>query len=156
KDNLIVRAAKRVYEPLLGWSLSHKKTVIVAATAALVAALGVSGLLGSEFLPELNEGTIWINVMMPSSISLTEAQKTCGQIRELVGKTPEVRTVISKTGRPEDGTDPKLINMAEFFVDLKPKDEWRPHITKDQILDEMDKRLQAIPGVDPSFSQPIR
>jgi cobalt-zinc-cadmium resistance protein CzcA len=94
--------------------------------------------------------------MLPPSISLSEAQKACGRIRSLVRESPEVRTVVSKTGRPEDGTDPKLINMAEFFVDLNPKAEWTRRITKDQIIDEMQSRLLSIPGIDPSFSQPIR
>ena len=156
QENFVVRLAKRLYAPVLGWALSHKKTVLAAAVIALAAGLLSSSFLGSEFLPELNEGTVWINVMMPPSISLTEAQKCCGQIRALVRQSPEVRTVISKTGRPEDGTDPKLINMAEFFVDLKPKEEWTRRITKDQLLDEMQKRLETIPGIDPSFSQPIR
>jgi heavy metal efflux system protein len=156
KENVVVRLAKRLYAPMLGWALGHKKTVLAAAVVALAAGLGASSFLGSEFLPELNEGTVWINVMLPPSISLTEAQKTCAQIRTLVRQSPEVRTVVSKTGRPEDGTDPKLINMAEFFVDLKPKSEWARKITKDQLLDEMQKRLLTIPGIDPSFSQPIR
>jgi heavy metal efflux system protein len=156
EENMIVRTAKRVYEPALDWALSHRKTVIGAAVIALVAGLASSNLLGSEFLPELNEGTIWINVMLPSSISLTEAQKMCGTIRALVRESPEVSTVVSKTGRPEDGTDPKLINMAEFFVDLKPRQEWGRAITKDKLLDEMEKRVLTIPGIDPSFSQPIR
>lgn len=155
-ENFIVRLAKRLYAPALGWALSHKKTVLAAAVIALAAGLFSSSLLGSEFLPELNEGTVWINVMLPPSISLTEAQKTCGQIRALVRESPEVRTVVSKTGRPEDGTDPKLINMAEFFVDLKPKEEWTRKITKDQLLAEMEERILTIPGIDPSFSQPIR
>jgi len=156
EENIIARAAKRVYEPVLDWALSHRKTVIGAAVIALAAGLASSSFLGSEFLPELNEGTIWINVMLPSSISLTEAQKMCGTIRALVSESPEVRTVISKTGRPEDGTDPKLINMAEFFVDLKPRQEWRRTINKDKLLEEMEKRVLTIPGIDPSFSQPIR
>jgi len=156
EENIIARAAKRIYEPVLDWALSHRKTVIGAAVIALAAGLASSSFLGSEFLPELNEGTIWINVMLPSSISLTEAQKMCGTIRALVRESPEVRTVISKTGRPEDGTDPKLINMSEFFVDLKPRQEWRRSINKDKLLEEMEKRVLTIPGIDPSFSQPIR
>lgn len=156
KENFVVRVSKRLYAPALALSLSHKKIVVVAAVVALATGLISSGFLGSEFLPELNEGTVWVNVMLPPSISLTEAQKTCAQIRALLRQSPEVRTVVSKTGRPEDGTDPKLINMAEIFVDLKPKDEWTRKITKDQLLDEMQKRLLTIPGIDPSFSQPIR
>jgi cobalt-zinc-cadmium resistance protein CzcA len=156
EENIIVRASKRIYAPALDWALSHRKTVIGAAVIALAAGLVSSRFLGSEFLPELNEGTVWINVMLPSSISLSEAQKMCGTIRALVRESPEVRTVVSKTGRPEDGTDPKLINMAEFFVDLKPSQEWTRPITKDKLLDEMEKRVLTIPGIDPSFSQPIR
>src|SRR6266404_5497815 len=156
EENIIARAAKRVYEPVLDWALLHRKTVIGAAVIALAAGLASTSFLGSEFLPELNEGTIWINVMLPSSISLTEAQKMCGTIRALVSESPEVLTVISKTGRPEDGTDPKLINMAEFFVDLKPRQEWSRTISKDKLLEEMEKRVLTIPGIDPSFSQPIR
>jgi cobalt-zinc-cadmium resistance protein CzcA len=156
EENIMVRASKRAYEPALDWALMHRKTVIGAAVIALAAGLASSTFLGSEFLPELNEGTIWMNVMLPSSISLSEAQKMCGTIRALVRESPEVRTVVSKTGRPEDGTDPKLINMAEFFVDLKPREEWSRAITKDRLLDEMEKRVLTIPGIDPSFSQPIR
>ncbi|HEY3138381.1 MAG TPA: efflux RND transporter permease subunit, partial [Blastocatellia bacterium] len=156
RENFLVRASKRVYRPTLDWALSHKKIVIGAAVITLAVALFSSNFLGSEFLPELNEGSIWINVMLPPSISLSEAQKACGRIRSLVRESPEVRTVVSKTGRPEDGTDPKLINMAEFFVDLNPKAEWTRRITKDQIVDEMQSRLLSIPGIDPSFSQPIR
>src|SRR5262249_3376381 len=156
RESMVVRVCKRIYGPLLNWVLAHAKTVIAAAVMALALALYASGFLGSEFLPELNEGAVWINLMLPSSISLTEAQKLCGQVRAQCLKSPEVRTVISKTGRPEDGTDPKLINMAEFFVDVKPQDEWRRKITKNQLLDEIDKNIETIPGMSPSFSQPIR
>src|SRR5439155_16940691 len=79
-----------------------------------------------------------------------------GRIRQSLRTVPEVKTVISKAGRPEDGTDPKPINMAECFVDLKPPSEWRPGMTKAKILAEMDKALAALPGVETSFSQPIR
>ena len=77
-------------------------------------------------------------------------------MRELIRKTPEVRTIVSKSGRPEDGTDPKTINMAEIFVDLKQPSEWRKGMTKEKIIAEMDHNLDDLPGVDTSFSQPIR
>ena len=87
---------------------------------------------------------------------MSEAQKQNGQIRRIILKTPEVNSVISKAGRPEDGTDPKLINMAEFLVDLKPESEWTRRLSKRQIIDEIDQALLALPAIKPSFSQPIR
>ena len=78
------------------------------------------------------------------------------RIRKAIRTIPEVNTVMSKAGRPEDGTDPKLINMAEFLVDLKPKSEWRPGVTKGALMEEMEAKITAIPGIEPSFSQPIR
>ena len=87
----------------------------------------------------------------PSSRRASIAAK----LRELLHKTPEVNTVVSKSGRPEDGTDPKPINMAEIFVDFKPPSEWRPGFTKQMLLDEMNKNVSALPGIDISFDQPI-
>ncbi|MBI3414818.1 MAG: efflux RND transporter permease subunit [Verrucomicrobia bacterium] len=155
-DNFLVRACKRLYEPSLAWALNHRSLVLVVAVLALAASFAVVPRLGTEFLPELNEGSIWVNVTMPPGISVTEAVKRMGQIRGIIRKTPEVNTAISKCGRPEDGTDPKPINMGEVFVDLKPATEWRRGMTKERILDEMDKNLDAIPGIETSFSQPIR
>ncbi len=156
EDNFIVRWAKRAYLPVLEWSLARWKTVLALAVTALVLACGVATRLGTEFLPELNEGTIWVNTTLPAGVSIAEAQKRCAQMRKLIRSVPEVNTVISKAGRPEDGTDPKPINMLECFVDLKPVDQWRKGITKEKILDEMDHALDALPGLETSFSQPIR
>ncbi len=155
-DNFLVRTCKRIYEPSLAWALGHRALVLIVALAALAASFAVVPRLGTEFLPELNEGSIWINVTMPPGISVTEAVKRMGQMRKIIRQTPEVNTAISKCGRPEDGTDPKPINMGEIFVDLKPATEWRPGMTKGKILKEMDENLDAIPGIETSFSQPIR
>jgi len=155
-DNWVVRGCRRLYEPLLDVALAHGRSVIVSALVMLGLSLSAATRLGSEFLPELNEGTIWVNAMLPEGISVTEASKECARIRAILRQFPEVRTVVSKSGRPEDGTDPKLINMAEFFVDVKPVREWRPHMTKDRLITDMDRALAAIPGIDASFSQPIR
>jgi cobalt-zinc-cadmium resistance protein CzcA len=156
EENRLVRACHRVYRPALDLALAHRRSVIVAAVVMLALTLGAATQLGSEFLPELNEGAIWVNAMLPEGISVSEASRECARIRALLRQFPEVRTVISKSGRPEDGTDPKLINMAEFFVDIKPATEWTRHITKEELIAEMDRSLQAIPGIDASFSQPIR
>ena len=156
EDNRLVRAAKRVYAPALAWSLDNPRKVLAAALIALAGSLALVPRLGTEFLPELNEGAVWVNVFLPTSVSVSEAQELNRRIREAIRKSPEVQSVTSKAGRPEDGTDPKLINMAEFLVDMKPESEWRHGMTKPKLLAEMDAEISRIPGIEPSFSQPIR
>jgi cobalt-zinc-cadmium resistance protein CzcA len=156
EDNRVLRLCKRAYAPLLDWALARRTTVVVAAVAALVAALALVPRLGSEFLPELNEGTTWVNVVLPPGISVTEASRQAGRMQAALHGVPEVRTVIVKAGRPEDGTDPKQVNMVEMFVDTKPPEQWRPGLTREGLLDEMNAALAAFPGLDFSFSQPIR
>src|SRR5262249_25529982 len=145
-----------LYRPVLEWSLEHRKLVLATAVGALVASLLIVPRLGSEFLPELNEGSIWVNINLPSSISVSEATRQCARNPAAIRTVPEVNSVVSKSGRPEDGTDPKLINMSEVLVDLKPAKEWRPGMDKEKIITQIDRALDAIPGIDPSFSQPIR
>jgi len=156
KENFVMRFANRVYEPILRNALARPKLVIIAAVLALAASFAAAARLGTEFLPELNEGTIWVNATLPAGLSVTEATHYCATMRRLIRSVPEVSTVISKAGRPEDGTDPKPLNMVECFVGLKPETNWRPGMTKEKILDAMDKALDALPGVETSFSQPIR
>ncbi|HEY5292770.1 MAG TPA: CusA/CzcA family heavy metal efflux RND transporter, partial [Burkholderiales bacterium] len=156
KENWLVHWCKGVYKPTLVWAIGHKKIVIGAALAALAASLAVVPRLGTEFLPELNEGSIWINVPLPSSVSVTEAQSENAKFRAAIAKVPEVSSVMSKAGRPEDGTDPKLVNMAEFLVDMKPEAQWRHGLTRFDLMDEMERNLLAYPGIEPSFSYPIR
>lgn len=155
-DNALVERCKKVYEPALKWALKRKKLVVLAATGALVASLAVAPQLGTEFLPELNEGSLWLNVPLHPSISVSEASREMGRMQDVLKKIPEIKTVVFKAGRPEDGTDPKLISMAEILVDLKPESEWTRKITKRQVMLEMDRELSKIPGVQASFSQPIR
>ncbi|HEX9397774.1 MAG TPA: CusA/CzcA family heavy metal efflux RND transporter, partial [Burkholderiales bacterium] len=156
EDNALVRFAKRVYAPALAWALAHPRRILAAAVVALAASLALVPRLGSEFLPELNEGAVWVNVFLPTSVSVTEAQQLNRRIRDAIRKTPEVASVTSKAGRPEDGTDPKLINMSEFLVDIKPDSEWRKGIDKAALLREMEAEVTKIPGIEVAFSQPIR
>ena len=156
EENALVRWCKRRYRPLLRRALAHRTAVLAGAVVALAASLAVAPRLGTEFLPELNEGSIWINIMLPPGISVTEASRQLSRIRGVLRRFPEVRMVMSKSGRPEDGTDPKMVNMAELLVDVKPQAQWRPHVSKEALIDEMNGALQAIPGIEPSFSQPIR
>lgn len=156
KENFIVYGCKRVYEPILKWALVHRWIVIGAAVVILGVSLAIVPYLGSEFLPELNEGTMWVNMTFPPGISTQETLRLTRVVREILSQYPEVKMVNSKAGRPEDGTDPKLINMIEFFVDLQPPETWRPGMDRDKLAAEMDKALDVIPGINPSFSQPIR
>ena len=155
-DNRVVATSKRVYEPILNWALTKRRTVMAIALGIFALSMVVASRLGSEFLPELNEGTIWVNLRLPSSVSNDEAARILRSVRLALLKVPEVRTAVSKAGQPEDGTDPKTISMAEVFVDVKPEEEWRKGLTKAQLIDEMDKVVSALPGMEPTFSQPIR
>jgi cobalt-zinc-cadmium resistance protein CzcA len=156
RENALVQACKGVYEPVLAWAIRSKKMVIGIAFGVLATSLALVPRLGTEFLPELNEGSIWINVTLPSSVSVTEAQSMTGKFRSAIAAVPEVESVISKSGRPEDGTDPKLINMSEILVTLKPESQWRQGVGKRRIIDDMDRAMSRFPGIEPSFSQPIR
>ncbi len=155
-DNRVVAWSKRMYAPVLDWALSHSRKVVFIALAMFAVSIVAASRLGSEFLPELDEGTFWVNFGLPPSVSNEEASNILSDVRKTLATIPEVRTTVSKAGQPEDGTDPKTISMAEVFVDVKPQEEWRKGLTRDQLIDQMDKAISAIPGLDPAFSQPIR
>jgi len=156
EDNRLVTRLKNWYGPRLRWAIARPKSVIGIAAAALALSLVAGTRLGSEFLPELNEGSIWVNVFLPPSVSPAEAQEQARLIRRKLHSVPEVRTAISKVGRPDDGTDPKIFNAMEIYVELAPENEWRAGKKKDDLIHEMDDAVSTLPGVEPSFSQPIR
>ena len=113
--------------------------------------------LGSEFLPELNEGALYMTFTLPANSSLTEGRKLVPRITQLLQSAPQVESVLSQLGRPEDGTDPKLANNLEFFVKLTPPDRWpRETPTLGSVLEVLQKRIAEIPGIEVNFSQPIR
>jgi heavy metal efflux system protein len=152
----IVRHSKSLYEPLLRWALAHRWMVMAISGLLLVMALVVGSRLGSEFLPELNEGSVWLNVTLEPSVSITEAQQQAKRLREIVRKTPEVESIVSKLGRPEDGTDPKIASQIEALVDLHDQQLWKRGLSKKQVLAEIEANLLTIPGITVTFSQPIR
>jgi cobalt-zinc-cadmium resistance protein CzcA len=156
KENAVVRLFKRVYRPSLTWALDNSGIVVMVAVVLLSASMWVLAGLGSEFLPELNEGTMWVNINFPPGISMNETRRLAAKVREILRDSEVVRTVTSKAGRPEDGTDPKPINMAEFFVDLKPPSDWPQGLTREKLIDNFSQKLSVLPGVESSFSQPIR
>jgi heavy metal efflux system protein len=155
-DNRVVAWSKRMYAPVLDWALANSRKVVIIALVMFGLSIAVASRLGSEFLPELDEGTFWVNFGLPTSVSNEEASNILRDVRKTLSTIPEVRTTVSKAGQPEDGTDPKTISMAEVFVDVKPQEEWRKGLTRDQLIEQMDQAISAIPGLDPAFSQPIR
>ena len=155
-DNSLLRWFKRLYEPAFVWAVVRPGKVLGISAVLLVASLALGSRLGTEFLPELDEGSIWVNVTLPPSVSQAEAQLAARRIRTALHSVPEVKTVVSKIGRPDDGTDPKIFNGGEFFVELKDESVWRAGFNKQRITAQMDKAVSALPGIQTSFSQPIR
>jgi heavy metal efflux system protein len=147
---------QRMFQPVLEWALAHARATLYAAVALLVVALGIGFRLGNEFLPNLDEGNIWLRVTMPVGISLEEAKQVERQVRGVVLGYPQVRQVVSQLGRPDDGTDAKGSNNLELYVDLKPRSRWGPIRDKDALIDSMATRLSALPGVGLNFSQYIK
>jgi cobalt-zinc-cadmium resistance protein CzcA len=133
----------------------HKKTTVAVAFIIIGVGFYAFTLLGTEFLPELDEGAIWLRAQLPYSASLDESVKVAREIRKTVMEFPQVKIIASQTGRPDDGTDVTGFYNNEFDVLMYPEDYWNPHITKDELIDTMNKKLSVIPGVDLNFSQPI-
>ncbi len=137
----------------------HRRTTVGVGALAILAAVAlmVSGLIGSEFLPHLDEGAIWARGTLAPSTGPTEGTRVMDQSRLILASFPEVTQVISQVGRPDDGTDTTGFFNTEYFVDLKSKNEWRPifHEDKDELIAAMDRELSKIPGALWNFSQPI-
>ncbi|HVV03835.1 MAG TPA: CusA/CzcA family heavy metal efflux RND transporter [Puia sp.] len=133
----------------------HKRSSILVATAVIAVGLYSFKFLGSEFLPELNEGSIWVRATLPYSISLDSSVSRAQQMRAIMMRFPQVKRVMSQTGRPDDGTDVAGFYNNEFGVQLYPQEEWKPEITKDELIEQMRQALSVVPGADLNFSQPI-
>jgi len=144
------------YSSSLKWTLSHRKTALAIAGAALAATLGAGAFLGGEFMPKLEEGNLWVRATLPQDISYEVAQKMAHDIRELMLRYPVVTQVVSQMGRPDDGTDVTTFNNIEFMVSLKPAGDWPGGLTKDELIRRMDSELKKFPGVDFNFSQNIQ
>ena len=153
-ETLIMRVLHRVYRPLLAQSLRSRRVVLMAA-AALIVMTGIAvRLLGLEFLPKLEEGNLWIRATLPPTISLQEGNSYVNEMRRLIGSRPEVETVVSQHGRPDDGTDAAGFFNAEFFAPLKPAKEWPANEDKDELTAKLLAQLQEkFPGVEFNFSQ---
>ncbi len=141
------------------WAIEHRYVTVGAAIGALLltAFLGFSGVIGSEFLPHLDEGAIWARGTLAPSTGPTAAVAIADRARRILASFPEVPVVVSQVGRPDDGTDATGFFNTEYFVDLLPKKKWRPvfHQNKQELIGAMDRQLEKIPGVIWNFSQPI-
>ena len=132
-----------------------KRITIAIAMLLLIAGFASFKFLGTEFLPHLDEGAIYIRATCPLSISLDDSKIIANKMRQLVRKFPEVKQVLSQTGRPNDGTDATGFYNIEFHVDIYPKKEWKRKISKEALINEMNRELAVFPGIELNFSQPI-
>lgn len=152
----VLAAVRNGYARVLGWFLDHGWASAVLAAALLTAGGAVGSRLGSEFLPELDEGDLVVFVEMPASISLERGQDVLIETRRRLLEFPEVVATLSEHGRPEDGTDNEGVNMSETFVRLRPRESWRPGWVKERLVEAMRATLEEIPGVRFNISQPIK
>jgi cobalt-zinc-cadmium resistance protein CzcA len=155
RENLIIRFVKGIYVPILKWAIAHKVLTLAIAGVLLIWSVADVFILGSEFLPTIDEGNMLVRATMPASISLTRAIDVSTQIEKTLREFPEVETVVAKIGRAELGGDPESVSNDELYVRLKPKDQWTSAKTKDELVDAMRKRVEQFPGVKFNFSQVI-
>jgi cobalt-zinc-cadmium resistance protein CzcA len=159
RRNVVMDFLADAYRKQLRWAVRNRWAVAGVALASLAGTLylGFSGVIGSEFLPHLDEGAIWARGTLANSTSLSEAEKFTNNCRFVFASFPEVSTVVSQVGRPDDGTDTGGFGNTEYFVDLKPHDQWRPvfHKNKEELIAAMNLAVQKYPGAIWNFSQPI-
>jgi cobalt-zinc-cadmium resistance protein CzcA len=156
KETFVIRGIRWVYTPLLRGVLAHPVLTIAVAVLALGATLATVPFIGGEFMPKLEEGNLWVRATMPNTISYSYATQLSNQMRRVFAKYPEVTSTVSQLGRPEDGTEATSYFNAEFFVNLKPRTEWRKGLTKLALVRQIEEELRQIPGVDYNFSQTIQ
>src|SRR5215813_9523166 len=154
-ESRLVRWLTRVYKRALEGALAARKTVLVLATGALACAVVAFHFIGSEFLPKLDEGSLWIHVLLPQSIAPSDATKLTRQVRERFTTFPEVRNVVTQLGRPDDGTDVNGFDQAEVLVSLAPREEWTTAPDRVSLVDAMQRNMSQLPGVGFLFSQVI-
>lgn len=170
-SNFLMRALDRFYKPLFAFALRRKRLAVLVATLPVVVGLSLVPTLGREFMPKLEEGNFWIRATLPLSVSLEQSAKYVGRMRQILlgcpedANTPcdeahrghpEITSVVSQTGRPDDGTDPSGFYNIELFAPLGARERWRKGVTKETLTDELSRQLQdAFPGITFNFSQMI-
>ncbi len=154
-DTLVVRWIKGWYTPLLRWALDRRRTVVLASVSGLILSLLLVPFLGTEFVPALEEGSILYRATLAPSAGLDEAVRVAGRLETLTKEFPEVQDAVSKIGRAEAGGDPEPVNNVEVTVTLQPIERWKSGRNKEALVDAMRLRMEEVPGVALSFSQPI-
>jgi len=156
-ETVIVRALRRIYAPVLEWTLAYRKSVVALGVLFLAVIAILIPRLSTEFLPHLEEGNLWIRATMPPTISLEAGMPYVTKIREILLRHPEIVTVVSQHGRPDDGSDAAGFYNAEFFAPLKPFEEWPPGLTKEKLIDQLQKEFaNEFVGTGFNFSQYIQ
>jgi cobalt-zinc-cadmium resistance protein CzcA len=159
RRNPVMELLVRAYRKQLHWAIEHRWVTIGVGVATLGASafLAFSGIIGSEFLPHLDEGAIWARGTLATSTSLDEGSKFADRARIILASFPEVTQVVSEVGRPDDGTDTGGFGNTEYFCELRPKEQWRPvfHEDKEALIAAMNRELEKLPGATWNFSQPI-
>jgi len=155
-ESPLIRFAKKIYEPAFEFVLANRGQALAVALSLVIASAVVFPFLGSEFIPRLDEGDVAVQVQQLPSVSLTQSVKTTTEVEKVLMEFPEVKTVISKTGRAEVATDPMSVDFSDLYVALKPRDEWTETRSKAELIEKMSKALEErVPTAAVSFSQPI-
>ena len=159
RHNVVLDYLTERYRRRLRWAVHHRWVVAVVGVACMAGTIYLfsGGVIGAEFLPHLDEGAIWARGTLANSTSLSEGEKFANNLRYVFASFPEVKTVVSQVGRPDDGTDTGGFGNTEYFVDLKPHDQWRTvfHKNKEELIAAMNRAVDKYPGAIWNFSQPI-
>jgi len=156
KHNPVVSFFENGIRRMFSYTYKHPKSSILVAVIFMALTFFSARFLGTEFLPDLNEGALWVEAELPMSVSLPEAESINQKMMQIIRKFPEVKQTLAQVGRTNDGTDPKGFFDVQIQVDLKNKKEWRSGLSEDALIDEMDHQLTKIPGAVFNYSQPIR
>jgi cobalt-zinc-cadmium resistance protein CzcA len=156
-ETVIVRGLRATYTPVLRWALGNLKFSVIVGVAFMALSVLAASRLGSEFLPALEEGNFWIRASLPPTISLDAGTEATRKMRDIMLQHPEVLTVVSQHGRPDNGSDASPFSNVELFAPLKPFDEWPANLTKEKLTEELQNEFnEALPGIGFNFSQYIQ
>lgn len=156
RENKISRFFRENLYKLFQKSTKHKKTTLILFLSLLAICMGRFAFYGSEFIPKLNEGAIYLRATLPNSVNLDESVRLTQEMKKQMSQFDEVKFILSQTGRPNDGTDPTGFFNIEFHIELKPESEWKRKISKNELIAEMKEKLEIYPGINFGFSQPIQ
>ncbi|MDT3403406.1 efflux RND transporter permease subunit [Mucilaginibacter terrae] len=155
KHNPVVIFFENGVRRMFNFTFRNQKLSLIVSVAFMAITFASAKLLGTEFLPQLNEGALWVTAQMPMSTSLEGSVKITNKMRDILMQFPEVKQTLSQVGRTNDGTDPKGFFNVQIQVDLLPKKQWKRHITQEELIAQMDKKLSQFPGIIYNYSQPI-